>query len=186
MTPEETAKIKNAMERARHAMEARESVGRGTAITRVRLDGPLHCTIEDGPWKLTASMAEKHGGTGVGPDPGVFGRGALGSCLAVGYAMWAARLGVELQSLEVEVQADYDARGEYGVGTVRPGYREIRFVVTVTSQASEEEVMRVLDQADAHSPYLDIFTNPQQVRRIVRLNAVETAPAVGATKADPK
>jgi uncharacterized OsmC-like protein len=181
MTAAETIKIKTAMERACQAMEARESVGRGTAITRVRLDGPLHCTIEDGRWKFTASMAEKHGGTGAGPDPGVFGRGALGSCLAVGYAMWAARFGVELQSLQVEVQADYDVRGEYGVRNARPGYREIRFIVTVSSNASDEEVMRVLDQADAHSPYLDIFTNPQSLRRIIHINKADnSSEAAGA------
>jgi hypothetical protein len=75
----------------------------GTAVTRVRLVDGLACEIEEGAWKLVADMSPKSGGEGKGPNPGILGRGALGSCLAIGYAMWAARLGVPLTSLEVEV-----------------------------------------------------------------------------------
>ncbi len=65
-------------------------------------------------------MSQTAGGTSVGPSPGVLGRGALGSCLAIGCAMWAARLGVPIDALEVEVEADYDSRGELGVSDVGP------------------------------------------------------------------
>jgi len=40
---------------------------------------------------------------------------------------------------------------------VRPGYAEIRYVVTVISASSEEDVMRLLDTADRCSSYRDIF-----------------------------
>ena len=50
----------------------------------------------------------------------------------MGYAMWAARLGVEMESLEVVVEADYDTRGELGVwDDVPPGYLQVRYIVTV-------------------------------------------------------
>jgi len=35
------------------------------------------------------------------PTPGVLGRAALGSCLAIGYMMYAAKTGVPLAGLEV-------------------------------------------------------------------------------------
>ena len=38
----------------------------------------------------------------------MLGRGALGSCLAMGYMMWAAKLGVPIAGLEVEVQGEMD------------------------------------------------------------------------------
>jgi uncharacterized OsmC-like protein len=163
------AELRNVIERTVKALSLRPSVGQGTAVTRVRLTDGVACSIEDGRWKLTADLSEKGGGTASGPDPGVFGRAALGSCLAIGYAMWAARAGISLRSLEVEVQADYDARGQYGVDGVRAGYREIRYVVKVSSDAPEGEILRMLDEADAHSPYLDVFTHAQAVRREVRL-----------------
>jgi hypothetical protein len=86
--------------------------------------------------------------------------------------MWAARLGVPLDALTVEIEVDYDVRGELGVADdVRPGYREVRYVVTVESSASEEDVARLLDTADRYSSYRDIFANGVPLRREVRINA---------------
>lgn len=165
-------RIRSAMERNARALSLRPSVGQGTAVTRVRLLDGLTCEVEDGPWSLTVDMAEKSGGRNRGPNPGVLGRGALGSCLAVGYAMWAARRGVSLRSLEVEVHADYDARGELGVSDdVPPGYSRIRCVVTVESDAPEEEVLRVLDEAERYSPYWDVFSEARELEREVRFGA---------------
>lgn len=156
-------------ERNRRAVSLRPSIGQGTAVTRVTLRDGLACDVRDGKWELKAGMSPKSGGIGEGPDPGVLGRGALGSCLAVGYGLWAAKAGLPLTSLEVEIQADYDVRGEYGLDGVTPGYEQIRYVVTVESEASEEDVRRVLDEADAYSPYLRLFRDPQDVRRELRI-----------------
>jgi uncharacterized OsmC-like protein len=163
-------RIRTAFERNVKALSLRPSIGRGTAVTKARLREGLTCEIEDGPWRLVADMGEKHGGAAAGPNPGVLGRGALASCMVVGYAMWAARLGVRLETLEVEVQTDYDARGEYGVDDdVAPGYTRMRWIVTVESEAPEADVMSVLEKAEKHSPYLDLFRNPQDLRREVRV-----------------
>jgi uncharacterized OsmC-like protein len=148
--------IRAAIERNVKAVELRPSIGQGTAVTKVRLREGLACDIQEGPWTLVAGMTEKYGGTKEGPNPGVLGRAALGSCLAIGYAMWAARLGVPIDSLEIEIQADYDVRGELGVSDdVRPGYLEVRYIVTVSSPASTEEVERWLDTADRYSSWRD-------------------------------
>jgi uncharacterized OsmC-like protein len=86
--------------------------------------------------------------------------------------MWAARLGVPLESVEVDVHADYDARGELGVSKeVRPGYLEVRYVVRIASPAPEEEVLRVLDTADRCSAFVDLFANGVPLRRDVQFAA---------------
>lgn len=54
---------------------------------------------------------------------------------------------------------------------VSPAYSQVRYVVRVESDASEEEVLRALDEADARSPYLALFREPQDVRRQVVLAA---------------
>jgi uncharacterized OsmC-like protein len=165
----EMEKIRRAFERNARAMELRASVGQGTAVTRVRVTRGLTCEVEEGDWKFTADMGEKSGGNGAGPNPGVLGRAALGTCLAMGYVMWAARRGLELEALEVEIQADYDSRGYHGVGGAEPGYKEIRYLVRAASPAPEAEVLRVLDEADEHSDYLAVFARPQRLRREVEL-----------------
>jgi uncharacterized OsmC-like protein len=174
--------IRTALERNVKAVTLRPGVGRGTASTTARLKPGLACEVTDGPFTLTVGMTEKYGGTNAGPNPGVLGRGALASCLAIGYSMWAARMGVPVTALEVEVQADYDVRGELGVppgegekGPLRPGYHEVRYVVTVESPAPEEKLLEWLDQSDQASSYLDIFANATPMRREVRIRRTEGA-----------
>lgn len=82
--------IKDAVERNVSAVSNGSATGKGTAVTKVVWRHGLTCDVSDGPWKLVAGMSDKYGGDNAGPNPGVFGRTALGSCLAIGYAMWAA------------------------------------------------------------------------------------------------
>ena len=166
------ATIRTALERNVKAVTLRPSIGQGTAITKVRLNPGLACDVEEGSWKFSVGMHEKYGGTNAGPNPGIYGRAAFGSCLAIGYGMWAARLGVPIDALTVEVHADYDVRGELGIADdVHPGYSELRYVVTVESSASDADVMRVLDTADRYSSWRDDLTRAVPVSREVRLTA---------------
>jgi uncharacterized OsmC-like protein len=168
----EQGHIANVIERNVKAVTLRPSVGQGTAITKVTLRDGLSCDIHEGAWKLVAGMTEKYGGTNDGPNPGVYGRAALGSCLALGYAMWAARLNVPIDSLEIEIHADYDVRGELGVSDdVRPGYEQIRYVVNVSSPASTEAVEQWLDTADRYSSWRDNIANAVPLVCERRINA---------------
>lgn len=162
-------KIKTAFERNAKALTLRPAIGQGTAVTKVRVREGLTCEIEEGPWTLVADMGEKHGGNNAGPNPGVFGRAAFGSCLVMGYVRWAAKLGVPLSNIEVEVETDYDARGEFGIADVPADYTEIRYTVSIESPAPKEHILRVLDTADAHSSYYDVFRRPQKLRREVKI-----------------
>jgi uncharacterized OsmC-like protein len=154
---------------------ARPSVGHGTAVTTVTLNPGLACDVVDGPWRFSVGMTEKYGGSNNAPNPGVYGRAALGSCLAIGYGMWAARLGIPIRSLTVEVRARYDARGELGIDdTIRPGYTNMAYVVTVDSEASDADIHRLLDAADRHSSWLDDLRNPVPVSREVHIRRGES------------
>ena len=167
--------IKTVFERNAKAMSLRPSLGQGTAKTTVRMVEGLSCEIEEGNWKLKADMGEKTGGANTGPNPGTYARAALGSCLAVSYVLYAAKMDVPLDALEVEVQADYDSRGYHAVGDSKPGYKEMRYIVTVSSPAPEEEVRRMLDEADAHCDNLYVFRDAQKITREVRLNSADSS-----------
>jgi uncharacterized OsmC-like protein len=149
--------LKTAIERNVKAITKRPSVGQGTATTRVVVrPGATTCDIRDGEHRIVADIDRGEGGDGVGPDPGVLVRAGLGACLAIGYEMWAARLGIPLDSIEVVVEADYDARGMYGVDdAVSPGWTRLRYTAHVESSAPAERVQELLDTADARSPVLD-------------------------------
>ena len=172
---EDQEPIRRAVERNVKVVSARPSVGQGTAVTRVTLRPGLSAEVEEGPWKFTVGMTKTYGGNEDGPNPGVYGRAALGSCLAIGYSMWAARMGVPLESLSVEVQAVYDVRGELGVSDeIRPGYERIHYIVSVETTASEDAVQTWLDKAERHSSWLDDLKNPVPVSRELRLSRPQT------------
>ena len=103
--------IKEAFERKEKAMQRMPSVGKGGVTTKINVKDGMTCEIQEGDWKLIADMSEKNGGNNKGPTPGTFGRAAFGSCLAITYIMFASKMEVQIENLEVEVQVDYDARG---------------------------------------------------------------------------
>lgn len=114
------------------------------------------------------------GGLGLGPDPGVFARAALGSCLAMGYVMWAAQLGVPLRGVEMVVEADYDARGMLGVDdSISPGWSAVRYTVAIDSSAPQDVIEKVVNQADKYSSLLDAFQRPLSVTRKLVLTKAE-------------
>ena len=67
--------------------------------------------------------------------------------------MRAARLGVDLTTVSVEIEADFDVVGMLSMGAAaRPGYSEVRYHVSVESSAPEAGILRVLDEGDMLSP----------------------------------
>jgi uncharacterized OsmC-like protein len=158
--------LKTAIERNIKALKLRPSIGRGTATTVVRMRDGTTCDIEDGGWKLVADEMPGDGGNGLGPDPGVLGRAALGSCIAIGYVMWAAVREIPLDSVEVIVEADYDAAPLFGVNdSSPPGWSAMRYRAVISSPAPEEAVRELVEYADRHSSLLGSFERAVPVTR---------------------
>lgn len=169
MTSQE--KIKEAVSRSTKALSLKPSLGLGTGISKARITNGLSCEVTEGKYKLIADMPESVGGCAAGPTPGVYGRAAFGTCLAIGYMMKASAMNIKIDSLEVEVQADYDDGALFGTSAADPGYLEVRYIVTIESDATEKEILQMLDIADKQSPYLDVFSRQQKCTREVNINS---------------
>ncbi len=164
--------IKTAFDRVASAISRRPSLGHGTGVSVTRVTNGLRCESREGPWQVVTDMPESAGGSGSAPTPGVFGRAALGSCLAMGITMYAAKLGIAIETLEVEIQADYDDGALFGVSDTPPGYVEVRYAVRIDSSANDDAIRHMLDEAERHSPYLDVFRRAQVCRRSVQINGL--------------
>jgi len=106
------------------------------------------------------------GGTDIAANPVQYALASLGSCQAITYRLWAAQLGVTLDSITVRVEGDLDLRGLFGVDeTVRPGFSAVRVEVTVTGPESAERYAELAAAVDEHCPVLDLFKNPVPVSR---------------------
>lgn len=169
------ASLREVMERGIATLRENPGLGRGTATTTVSVRSGVTCDIRDGRWTLVADEGEGDGGAGLGPDPGVFVRAGLGSCLAMGYVQTAALLGVPIDGVNVTVEADYDASGMLGIDeSVPPGWGAVRYSVAITSPAPEEKVRELAEYADRHRSVLEI------IRRAVRVTGThEIASGVG-------
>jgi uncharacterized OsmC-like protein len=165
--------IRKIVERNIQLLASKPSRGHLTCVTKARLARGLRCEIEEGSWKFSADLPAKVGGDDTAPTPGALGRGALAACLTMGITIWAARLGVQIDALEIEVQTDFDARGELGMGAVPPGYSQVRYSVSIDSPASRDDLDRVIAAAERHSPYLDVFGRAMAISRSLHLNGQE-------------
>ena len=164
--------LKQLYESSIEALKKDPTIGRGTAVTTVKLRSGMTFDIADGPWRLVADEMPGDGGAGLGPDSGVFGRAALGSCLAIGYVAWAALLEVPISDIEVLVETDYDAAAMLALDDTRPpGWGAVRYRVSIESPAPETQVRELVEKADRYSSILDCFRRALPVERELKVAA---------------
>jgi len=165
--------IKNAFERNQKVLSLRPEKGINTAVTKIRLSEGTTCEVEHKHWKFKVDVGKAEGGNDAGPGPGILERGALGSCLAMGFSQQAAVMGVAIDKIEIEVESDLDARGMFGIDEHPPGFKELRYNVFIESPAAESEVMKVIEKAERQSPVLDDFRRAIPIQRDVTIEKSE-------------
>src|SRR3981189_88550 len=113
------------------------------------LADPLHCaalpvSTPSITWRSGAHPAV--GGTGDVPCSGDILLGALAACQETTIRMVAANMGIELASLEVEIEGDWDERGTLAMGDFPIGLTAIRGTTraTVPRDVKGERAARLL------------------------------------------
>lgn len=142
-----------------------EAAQRTVTVTAELGDG-LRMEIGLRKHRVTVDEPKSLGGTDEGPNPVELMLAALASCQAITYRVWAAKLGVRLDRVHVEVAGDIDLRGFYGVDdAVRPGYTAMRLHVALEGPETSERYRALADAVDAHCPVLDVAGNTVPVER---------------------
>jgi uncharacterized OsmC-like protein len=138
-----------------------------TALTHLTEGLASEARIRD--FQLAADKPARLAGTEIGedagPDPAELVLAALGACQEATYRLYADTLGIPLRHVSVKVTGRIDLRGLFAVtDSVRPGFRDIRAVVTIDSPASIEDIERLKVTVDRHSPVLDMLRNVTPVQ----------------------
>ena len=93
------------------------------------------------------------GGTDTGPNPVEQLLGALGNCLAVGYAANATAAGITIDDLSIELEGDLDLHTFLGLNPDgNAGYQALRVAVHLDSDASPEQLTELHDKVVGTSP----------------------------------
>lgn len=148
-------KIGKAVESVEAFLQAQDDPGPNADIAATAsIEAGLRCRIEspDGN-AIYTDMPASVGGGATASSPGWHLRAALASCDATLLAMRAARLGLELDSIEVRVEASSDGRGMFLDEGVSPGSSEMRLFFTIgAGNASAQQIEALVHWVEAHSP----------------------------------
>jgi len=119
-------------------------------------DGGLSVVSETRGFKITMDEPKSLGGTNQGMNPVEGILVSLGSCLVIVGAAFAKSHGINLQDIRVETEGDLDPDGFLkGKEGVRSGYQEVRFTVTIKSDAPEEKLQAFHKFMESRCPVSD-------------------------------
>jgi putative redox protein len=134
--------------------------------TRGALDGPTHVTLAAREHTIGVDEPAALGGGDAHANPVEYALAALASCQAITYRVWAAKLGIALDGVEVAAEGDLDLHGFLGLDEgVRAGFSGVRLTVTPTGPETPERYRELAAAVDAHCPVLDLFAHETPVRR---------------------
>ena len=153
------ADVKESIEKAVAYLTENPAEARYTdSVATARLGESLRVEVE-GPSgeRLVTDMPKGIGGRGEEPSPGWFYRAALASCVATVIGMEAAREGIELTSLEVEVDSESDDHGILGMDeSVPAGPLSVRIGVRAQAEGVESSRLQaILESGAARCPVCD-------------------------------
>jgi len=121
-------------------------------------------TSRQRPFTLVGDEPDVLLGANAGPNAVEATLHALASCLSVGFIYNAAAMGIEVSSLEFDLDGDLDLLGFLGLSDqVRPGYSGIRVKYRVQADAPREKLEELCEYVQRTSPVLDIIRNPVPV-----------------------
>jgi uncharacterized OsmC-like protein len=124
------------------------------------LSDPLHCAVTPTATPAVRWQSGAHpavGGTGDVPCSGDLLLGALAACQETTLRMVAANLGIDLESLHVTIEGDWDARGTLAMGDFPIGLTGIRCrtTVVVRGDVGGERAGRLLKSAEKYCVVLN-------------------------------
>ena len=108
-------------------------------------------------------MPEPIGGEGSAPSPGFHQDGLVG-CIAIGIKLTAAREGIDIGAIDVDVEMDFDDGAMFGVSDNTAAPLETRVTVTVESTAPWEDVAAMIGRALERDPYFSRFRDAQPMK----------------------
>ncbi len=102
---------------------------------------------------ITSDEPASLGGTDTGPNPVEQLLGALGNCLAVGYAANATAAGITIEDLRIDLEGDLNLHTFLGLDPDgNAGYEQLRVRVHLDSDATPDQLRELHQTVTGTSP----------------------------------
>jgi uncharacterized OsmC-like protein len=139
------------------------------AVVTLRAEGRIGegiaCRVDTGKALVEAGLHPASGGSGLQACSGDMLLEALVACAGVTLKAVATALGVNLNDATVRAEGDLDFRGTLGVAREAPvGFREIRLKFDLDSDASAEQLKKLLELTERYCVVLQTIRNAPPVR----------------------
>jgi uncharacterized OsmC-like protein len=103
-------------------------------------------------------------GENTNPTPQEYLLGGMGGCILVGYSVGASVLGITLEKLEVDLEADLDLRGFTEVNPDSPiGFIDVKYTIRVKGDGTREQFESIHQKVIETSPNRATISNPINV-----------------------
>jgi len=149
------------------AIKQRATAAQTTWSAEVRWTGAFRSeAVVRGFAPITSDEPAKLGGTDRAPNPVEQLLGALGNCLAVGYAANASVAGITIRELRIDLDGDIDLHTFLGLADGHAGFSAIRVGVHLDTDADEAAEAELHRKVAATSPVGQTLTTaiPVEIR----------------------
>ena len=134
-------------------IKQRPSAARTTWSAEVRWTGAFRSEARIRSFApITSDEPAGIGGTDSAPNPVEQLLGALGNCLAVGYAANASVAGITIRDLRIDLDGDLDLHTFLGLADGHAGFSAIRVTVHLDTDADDAAVAELHEKVAATSP----------------------------------
>ena len=157
------AEIRAAQERVIAVYRKKPQTAFSTTHASAHVEDGLTCTFRQGDHQAVMDLSKVLGGDEKGPTPGFFIRAGLAGCVAIGIKLAAAREAIAIDSMDVDIEMDFDDSAMFGVGSNSAAPLETRFIIRLKSSASWEDAAAMVDRALAADPFFIALRDAQKV-----------------------
>jgi uncharacterized OsmC-like protein len=115
-------------------------------------------------YSFDADHPEIFASADLGVTPIEFVLVGLASCLTAGVAAVAQNRGIQLRSVEANLEGAMDIQGILGMDSeIRNGYDDIKVTFNIDADATPQEIEALVAQSQKRSAVYDVLTNPTNV-----------------------
>jgi uncharacterized OsmC-like protein len=130
-----------------------------------RIGEGIACRVDTGKALIEAGLHPATGGSGLQACSGDMLLEALVACAGVTLKAVATALGIELKEAKLAAEGDLDFRGTLGVAKdAAVGFREIRLRFELESDATDEQLQKLLELTERYCVVLQTIRNAPTVK----------------------